>query len=103
LQQLLAATSFAPPRPPFFSATDCDFVDAAGLPGMLARQMTAPVRWRQSVERLIAGGTDLFIEVGSGKVLCGLIRRINRDVQTIAVADGEGIEKALRAMENARG
>ena len=46
----------------------------------LIAQLTAPVRWTQSIQQMIADGGDLFIEVGPGKVLTGLMRSINRDV-----------------------
>jgi len=46
----------------------------------LIAQLTAPVRWTQSIQQMIGDGGDLFIEVGPGKVLTGLMRSINRDV-----------------------
>lgn len=46
----------------------------------LIAQLTAPVRWTQSIQQMITDGGDLFIEVGPGKVLTGLMRSINRDV-----------------------
>jgi len=46
----------------------------------LIAQLTAPVRWTQSIQQMIADGGDLFIEVGPGKVLTGLMRSINRDI-----------------------
>ena len=49
----------------------------------LIEQLTAPVRWTQSVEQMIADGVTAFIECGgNGKVLRGLIRRINREIPT---------------------
>lgn len=48
----------------------------------LISQLTAPVRWTQSVQQMIADGATLFTEVGPGKVLQGLVRKINRDAQT---------------------
>jgi [acyl-carrier-protein] S-malonyltransferase len=46
----------------------------------LIAQLTAPVRWTQSIQQMIADGGDLFVEVGPGKVLTGLMRSINREV-----------------------
>jgi [acyl-carrier-protein] S-malonyltransferase len=46
----------------------------------LIAQLTAPVRWTHSIQQMIADGGDLFIEVGPGKVLTGLMRSINRDI-----------------------
>lgn len=53
----------------------------------LVQQLTAPVRWMESVQWMIAQGVDTFVEVGPGKVLTGLLRRIDRSVQRINVED----------------
>ena len=50
----------------------------------LISQLTAPVRWTQSVQQMIADGGTLFTEVGPGNVLQGLVKKINRDAQTAA-------------------
>jgi len=52
--------------------------------GVLIRQITAPVRWEESVVAMRAAGADAFLEVGPGKVLSGLIRRIEKDAATSA-------------------
>ena len=49
---------------------------------MLIRQITAPVRWEESVIAMRAAGVDAFLEVGPGKVLSGLLRRIEKDAAT---------------------
>ena len=51
---------------------------------MLIRQITAPVRWEESVMAMRAAGADAFLEVGPGKVLSGLLRRIEKDAATAA-------------------
>ncbi|MDR1102910.1 MAG: [acyl-carrier-protein] S-malonyltransferase, partial [Tannerella sp.] len=48
----------------------------------LIAQLTSPVRWTQSVQNMIADGADLFIELGPGNVLQGLIKKIDSNVQT---------------------
>lgn len=97
MREHLAGVEFREPGPPFVSSISCAYEGAAGLKDLLVRQMVSPVRWRQTVEGLIADGVDSFLEVGSGKVLCGLIRRVNRDVSATNVSDPEGLEKALTA------
>lgn len=95
MKEELAAVEFSDPHMPFLSPTSCEYETSAGLKDLLVRQTVSPVRWWQAVERLIADGTDSFLEVGNGKVLSGLIRRINRDVKTSSVSDPESLEKAL--------
>jgi [acyl-carrier-protein] S-malonyltransferase len=58
----------------------------------LVRQVVSPVRWVESVERMVAMGVTKFIEVGPGKVLAGLIKRINKDVEVVNVNSVETLE-----------
>jgi len=60
----------------------------------LVEQVTAMVRWRESVDWLAATGVDLFVEVGAGKVLTGLVRRIADGAQTLTVGTPEDIDAA---------
>jgi len=55
----------------------------------LCRQMTSSVLWQQSIERMLEAGVKTFVEVGPGKVLSGLIRRIARDVTILNVGDDQ--------------
>lgn len=57
----------------------------------LIRQVTAPVRWLESIELLINEGVDTFVEVGPGKVLTGLMRQINRNVKCFNVEDVDSL------------
>jgi len=67
----------------------------------LIRQVSSPVRWLESVEKLISSGVDTFIEVGPGKVLSGLIRQINRGVRCLNVEDSATLKLALEISEQA--
>ena len=58
------------------------------------RQVSSPVRWQQSVEKLIAAGVDTFVEIGPGMTLSGFIRRIDRNVKCFNVGTWEEAEKA---------
>lgn len=60
----------------------------------LAKQVRSSVRWRQSMERLVADGYDRFIEVGPGKVLSGLMKRIAPDAQTVNVSSLDALKTA---------
>jgi [acyl-carrier-protein] S-malonyltransferase len=61
----------------------------------LVRQVNAPVRWVELVERMAVDGFDTFVEVGPGSVLSGLIRRIARGASTAQVGTAEQVEAYL--------
>jgi len=60
---------------------------------LLHKQLTHPVRWVETIQNIISDGAVRFIEVGSGKVLSGLVKRINRDVQIISCSTVDDLEK----------
>ena len=60
---------------------------------LLIRQVSSPVRWQQSVEKLIAAGVDTFVEIGPGRSLSGFMRKINRDVTTCNIDKMEDFNK----------
>jgi [acyl-carrier-protein] S-malonyltransferase len=64
----------------------------------LVRQVSAPVRWVESMQLLIAGGVDTFVEAGPGKVLSGLMRQISRDVKMLNVEDAASLETTSAAL-----
>ena len=64
----------------------------------LVRQVTGSVKWEQCMRLLIAEGVDTFIEVGPGKVLCGLMRQIDRSRTCMNVADEASLTKTLEAL-----
>lgn len=80
-------TPFQAPVCPVYQNVNAQPVsDPEAIRANLIAQLTAPVRWTQSVERMIADGVQIFIEVGgSGAVLRGMIRKINKDVATEAL------------------
>ena len=61
----------------------------------LIRQIDAPVLWTQTIERLRADGFDTFVEVGTGNVLCGLVKRIDRSATCYPAGTVEAIEKVI--------
>jgi [acyl-carrier-protein] S-malonyltransferase len=68
--------------------------DAGRIKELLVRQVSAPVRWDASVEAMASMGVDRFVEIGPGKVLAGLIKRIVKGSAVQNVEDASGI-KAL--------
>ena len=74
LGEALARTDFRPPRVPVIANVNCqDHVDAATIREWLADQLTSPVRWQASMERLCREGVERFVEIGPGRVLTGLL------------------------------
>ena len=59
---------------------------------LISAQVNHPVKWQKSVENMIANGVDTFIEVGVGKTLTGLIKKINADVKAVNIENKEGLD-----------
>ena len=98
LMSVLKETPFEVPEIPVISNVDAEYHgDAERIRSMLARQLTHPVRWQRCMERMIADGVGRFIEVGPGRVLSGLMRKINRQVTAINVSTADAIPAALAA------
>jgi [acyl-carrier-protein] S-malonyltransferase len=94
LAPVLRELPFADLAVPLYNNVDAQPVQRAQeVRDGLIRQVDAPVRWVELVQRMVADGFDTFFEVGPGNVLCGLVRRIAPGVQTIAVGKVEQIEK----------
>ena len=74
--------------------------DSDGARLALVSQVTGAVQWVRSVQTLIAQGVELFIEIGPGKVLCGLLRQIDRSQQFTNVEDEASLAKALAAINS---
>ena len=74
---------------------------AAELREALVRQVTSPVQWVESVRRLVSEGVDTFVEVGPGRVLSGLVRRIDRTVRVANVEDPDSLAQTLSLLKAA--
>tara|TARA_R110002012_G_scaffold322100_1_gene555541 strand:+ start:25992 stop:26885 length:894 start_codon:yes stop_codon:yes gene_type:complete len=85
LAAAIEATSFGKPICPIYQNVSANAVmDEAMIKANLISQLTAPVKWTQSVQQMIADGATIFTEVGPGNVLQGLVKKINREAQTAA-------------------
>jgi [acyl-carrier-protein] S-malonyltransferase len=91
----LEAVSFGPLTTRFMSTVTSRIEEVERVPQLLLEQLTAPVRFTQAVQSLVAEGVDVFIELGSGGVLAGLIKRIDASVRSIAVGSPAELENAL--------
>lgn len=83
LADAIENTFFNKPLCPIYqNVTASAVLDAVAIKSNLISQLTAPVKWTQSVQQMIADGATLFTEVGPGNVLQGLVKKINRDALT---------------------
>lgn len=81
LREVLMCTNFKEPKIPVVSNVDVQsHRQPSEIREILMRQLTSPVRWEESIRLLLADGFDTFYEVGPGRVLRGLMKRINRKV-----------------------
>ncbi|WP_074380831.1 ACP S-malonyltransferase [Bartonella doshiae] len=69
--------------------------DPERIIALLVHQVTERVRWRETIEWIGANGVDTLFEIGSGKILTGLARRINKDIRGLTIGTAEEIETAL--------
>ncbi|MBI5018343.1 MAG: ACP S-malonyltransferase [Deltaproteobacteria bacterium] len=103
LAGVLANAAVAPPRIPVVANVDAQpNRDAARVRALLVRQMSSPVRWQECVKALAAEGVDTFVEVGPGKVLSGLVKRIVPSAAIYNVEDPASLDAFLAAAGSTR-
>ncbi len=96
--RVLAALTLTDPRIPVAANVTGGIVaTAAAVADVLTRQVTGAVRWVDCMKALQSAGAELFIEVGPGKVLCGLARQIDKAAATLNVEDSASLEATLAA------
>jgi [acyl-carrier-protein] S-malonyltransferase len=93
LEPALAKATWQNPSPPFMSTVTAKLEDAQRMAVLLVEQLTAPVRFTQAVRGLVKDGVGMFVEIGPGSVLTGLLRRCDRSLRTISVSDPESLRK----------
>jgi [acyl-carrier-protein] S-malonyltransferase len=92
----LESLEFQKPAIPIVCNVDAAVIDDGGRArDALVRQVTGAVKWEQSIRLLIAEGIQAFVEVGPGKVLCGLMRQIDRSKPSLNVGDEASLQKTL--------
>jgi [acyl-carrier-protein] S-malonyltransferase len=95
----LERLTFSEPKFPVVTNVDARVTTAPGeLRDALFRQVSAPVRWVESMQLLIENGVDTVVEVGPGKVLSGLMRQTSRDIQCLNVEDAASLEATSAAL-----
>ena len=99
LETALEGTALKPLQIPYVTNVTAETVtDIRKTKELLVRQISSPVLWMQSVETMIAGGTDTFVEIGPGRTLAGFLRKIAPDRRVINVAQWDDVEKAVEAL-----
>lgn len=102
LKMALADIALAPPRISLVNNVDVAIEqEPSRIIDALVRQASSPVRWVEVVQRLKSIGVDQVIEFGPGKVLTGLIPRIDKSIKALAVQDPASLEAALQAVRGA--
>jgi [acyl-carrier-protein] S-malonyltransferase len=92
----LTLVNIADPEIPVVANVSADFVRTGPeVKDSLIRQVYSPVRWEESIQRLVSMGIETFVEVGPGRVLSGLIKKISRAVQVHNIEDKTSLEKFL--------
>jgi [acyl-carrier-protein] S-malonyltransferase len=95
----LKEATFNDPSVPLVNNVDAASIQkASAARDGLERQVASPVRWEESIVRLLQEGVTRFVEVGPGKVLTGLVRKIDRQAQVASVEDPGGVERVLEEM-----
>ena len=96
LAESLHAAEFRSPSIPVINAVDAvPYTDADDIRARLTRQVSSPVHWVDTVQRLIADGATSIIECGPGKVLTGLVKRIDRSVQSRCIDSPDALDSEL--------
>ena len=87
------------PQIPIMSNVTGEYYQCDKMAELISIQVKSPVLWENTIRRLIADGVDTFIEVGAGKTLCGLIKKIDNTVKTFYVQDKLTLDGMLAEVE----
>ena len=102
LYEPLSRTPFRKPNYPVVSNVSARYIEMPDdVIGGLTMQVSRSVRWEESMQLLLKDGVDTFIEFGSGDVLCGLMRRIDKSAKTASVQDPASLEAACSLIQEA--
>jgi len=93
LAKVVEEMSFQNPHTPIVAnCTAQPLTTAAEIKNELVTQLCTPVRWKETVGYMIEAGVTLYYEIGPGRVLSGLVKRIKEDAEAINVSDMESIQ-----------
>jgi [acyl-carrier-protein] S-malonyltransferase len=104
LEPVLRRTAWKQPRVPVVTNVEAKANrDPARIVPLLLDQVTSPVRWIECVQELVELGVTRFVEVGPGRVLSGLVKRIEKSVEVFNVEDGPSLAKTVAALQSREG
>ena len=99
LTKAIARADFQDPDVPVYANVDAaPYESARPWPRLLARQLTSPVRWQQTIRRLLDAGCGTLVELGPGNALTGMARRIDRGAVTLSVRNPADIDPLLESV-----
>ena len=101
LRPAVEKARFSEPIAPFVSTVTAKIEPAQRMAALLVEQLTAPVKFTQAARELMRQGVKVFVEVGPGNVLSGLLKRIDRSVKAIPVGDLASLEKLREILGSA--
>ena len=100
LDEVLAKVTFSTPRVPVVTNVEATpNQDAARVRALLVEQVTAPVRFTEIVQCLLSAGVTTFVEVGPGRALVGMVKRMSNNVKLLNVEDAKSLDEALAALK----
>ncbi|MFD1387968.1 ACP S-malonyltransferase [Oceanobacillus oncorhynchi subsp. oncorhynchi] len=93
----LNETALGDAKTPVYANVSADAVtEKETMKELLVQQLYSPVRFEESIQKMLEEDVDAFVEVGTGKVLCGLLKKIDRKTKTFAVQDQESLDAFIR-------
>jgi [acyl-carrier-protein] S-malonyltransferase len=101
LQSVIGEFEFQPPQTEFVANVTADYVPSPGeIRQLLIDQVISPVQWEKSIRLIGDSGVSHFVELGPGKVLCGMVRRILDNAICLSVEDGKSLEKTVESINS---
>ena len=99
LAEELKSVKLSTPWIPYVSNVTADYVtDVSQIAELLKQQVSSPVQFTQSIERMIADGVDTFIEIGPGKTLTSFVRKIDRNVKVYNIEKPEDLDRVMEEL-----
>jgi [acyl-carrier-protein] S-malonyltransferase len=96
MAEVIATLSFSEPVIPIIGNTAAQpLTTAESIKEELLRQLCNCIQWQRSVEYMVGDGVSTFIELGPGKVLAGLIKRIDKNVKILNIGDADAIKNIM--------